>query len=266
MAESKLSSGYFKNGLPYTRLGSGPRNLIVFQGLMFENKPLPANIARSYNFLGKQYTVYQVLRKPGLPEGYTLEDMADDYAAMIREEFHPPLDILGVSTGGSIAQVFAIRHPDLIRRLVIHSSAHTLSESARKLQKRIARQAKERNWVGAYSWMFEGLLPKRNPQRILLKIVFPLIAWSYGRFEAPKSASDLAITVDAEDVFYWKNHLAEIKVPTLIAAGMDDPFYTEELFRETAAGIPGARLALYPDMAHPASGKQFEADVLEFLQ
>ncbi len=48
-------------------------------------------------------------------------------------------------------------------------------------------------------------------------------------------------------------------------AGAEDPFYTEALFRETAAGIPGARLVLYPGMGHPAHGKRFARDVLAFL-
>jgi len=44
-----------------------------------------------------------------------------------------------------------------------------------------------------------------------------------------------------------------------------DPFYTEALFRETAAGIPGARLVLYPGMGHPPHGRRSARDVLAFL-
>jgi hypothetical protein len=40
MTQSK-SAGYFRSGLPYNRSGRGPRPLVVFQGLMLENKPLP---------------------------------------------------------------------------------------------------------------------------------------------------------------------------------------------------------------------------------
>ena len=265
MADKKPTSGYFKNGLPYNRSGSGPRDLIVFQGLLFENKPQPIFFSRTYKFLWDRYTVYEVLRRPGLPDGYTLENMADDYAELIRREFKPPVDIIGVSTGGSIAQVFALRHPDLIRRLVIHSSAYKLSEPAREVQMRIARQAKEMNWTGAYAWMLDYLLPTGQPQRMLLQLIFPFIAWIMGLVSHPANPSDLVVTVDAEDRFNFRNQLAEIKVPTLVAAGEKDPFYTENLFRETAAGIPGAKLALYPNMGHPASGRQFAADVLDFL-
>jgi pimeloyl-ACP methyl ester carboxylesterase len=265
MTTNRPRSGFFKTGHPFNRTGDGPTDLIVFQGLMFENKPQPIWFTRSYKFLADRFTVYEVLRKPGMPAGYTLETMADDYAELIKTEFNHPVDIIGLSTGGSIAQVFAARHPDLIRKLVIHSSAYKLSEPARKLQKMVARQGSERNWVGAYANIMDYILPVKQPQRFLMQLIFPWVSWSTGLFDHPHDASDLCVTVDAEDRFNFKSKLADIKAPTLIVAGEKDPFYTEALFKETAAGIPGAILKLYPDMGHPALGKQFEADVREFL-
>ena len=46
----KLNSiaGYSNNGLPYNRVGHGPRKLVLFQGLVFENKPLPARMTWLY--------------------------------------------------------------------------------------------------------------------------------------------------------------------------------------------------------------------------
>lgn len=136
MTQSQKTAGYFRSGLPYNRLGRGPRTLVVFQGLLFENKPLTGLSARlmlsTYNFLLKDYTTYVVTRKPGLPDGYSMQDMADDYAAMIRKEFGEPVDVIGTSTGGSIAQHFAADHPDLVRRLVLHASAYTLGTRPRR--------------------------------------------------------------------------------------------------------------------------------------
>ena len=125
MTSSQPAAGHFRSGLPYNRLGHGPRPLVVVQGLTFENKPQPGMATWMYRFLGKDYTVFSVLRRPGLPQGYTLADMAGDYAAMIREEFGGPVDVIGISTGGSIVQPLAADHPDVVRRLVIHSSAYT---------------------------------------------------------------------------------------------------------------------------------------------
>ena len=129
MQWSTASAGYTRNGLPYNRLGHGPRPLLVFQGLTFENKPQGGLAVWSWRFLGNDYTVYVVLCKPGLPRDYTLREMAADYAAAVRDEFGAPVDVVGVSTGGSIVQEFAADYPDLVGRLVIYSAAYMLSEA-----------------------------------------------------------------------------------------------------------------------------------------
>ena len=67
---------------------------------MIENTPQSRLSIQMYNYLGEDYQVYVVLRKPGLAPGTTLQDMANDYAAMIREEFGGPINVIGLSTGG----------------------------------------------------------------------------------------------------------------------------------------------------------------------
>ena len=268
MSQQK-SAGYFRSGMPYNLMGHGPRPLIIFQGLMLENKPQPAWAFKMaggmYNFLRADYTIYSVLRKPGLPPGYSLQDMADDYAGMIREEFGGPLDVLGVSTGGSIVQHFAADHPELVRRLVLHSAAYTLSDSARQLQLKLGEFAAQRQWIKAWALLMGAVLPQRGFKKILSRpliwIFAPLMALG-----APQDPGDLIITIEAEDRFNFKDRLHEITAPTLLAAGELDPFYTPALFRETAAGIPHAKLCLYPNMGHPAGGKLFQQDVLTFLR
>jgi pimeloyl-ACP methyl ester carboxylesterase len=257
--------GYFKNGLPYNRLGHGPRTLVVFQGLLFENKPQPGLMSQPYQFLEEEYTIYVVLRKPGLPHGYTMQNMADDYATMIQEEFLGPIDVIGVSTGGSIVQHFAADHPDLVRRLVIHSSAYVLSDEAKRLQMRVGHLAQQRQWAKAYAVMFGVILPHQGVMKHLSRPAVWLGSHLMLLLGTPKDPSDLVVTIEAEDRHDFKDRLAQIKAPTLVVAGEQDPFYTETLFRETAEGIPKARLILYPRMGHPASGKQFNRDVLAFL-
>jgi pimeloyl-ACP methyl ester carboxylesterase len=260
--KSKAIVGYFHNGLPYNQVGYGPRKLVIFQGLVFENKPLPARMAwlysMYYQYLEEDFTTYIVLRKPGLPESYSLQNMAEDYATMIKDEFGEPVDVIGVSTGGSIAQHFAADHPELVRKLIIHSSAYTLSDSTKRIQMSVGHLARQRQWREAYATMVS---PTRNPKPVIW--IGSLLA---GMFGAPEDPSDLVVTIEAEDKFNFKDRLAQITVPTLVVAGDQDPFYPEALFRETAEGIPNARLILYKGMGHPASGKQFRRDVLMFLK
>jgi pimeloyl-ACP methyl ester carboxylesterase len=256
--------GYFSSGLPYRRSGHGPRPLVILQGLTFEHKP-QAVMLMMYKFLENDYTLYGVLRKPGLPLGYTLGGMADDCAAMVREQFSGPVDVLGISTGGSIALHFAADHPELVRRLVIHSSAHTLNDTAKQLQLNVARLAQQGQWMKAWAMLVGSIYPQAGPGKWLAQPLVWLSAWLLS-LKPPRDPSDLVVTVEAEDQHAFKARLAEIAAPTLVTGGMNDFFYSPTLFRETAEGIPNAKLCLYEKMGHPAGGKQFRRDVLVFLR
>ncbi|MBU0935991.1 MAG: alpha/beta hydrolase [Spirochaetes bacterium] len=263
MNKNKTRYGYFRNGLPYATSGQGSKPLLIFQGLMFENKP-QSGMLFGYGFLEQEYTLFSVLRKPGQPRHCTLKAMAEDYADLIREEFHSPLDIIGVSTGGSIAQYFAADHPELLRRLVIHSSAHSLGEAGKRLQLELARLAASGEGKAAFQAMMRFILPKSG----IWSLLNPMLTAMLGGLLAPNQKadlSDLITTIEAEDQHAFLDRLHEIKAPTLVIAGSEDPFYSPELFRETAAGIPDARLVLYPKMRHPATGRRFSQEVMEFL-
>ncbi len=268
MTKSNAAAGYFRSGLPYNRSGSGPRTLVIFQGLLFENKPMPSRMAArftGYRFLEEDYTIYLVTRKPGLPSGYSMQNMSDDYAATMREEFGGPVDVIGISTGGSIAQHFAADHPDLVRRLVLHSTAHTLGKAGKVVQRRVSELARQGHRWEASTTMLGLVLPPAGIKRYVGR----LAVWIAGFMLAlilPRNLSDLVITIEAEDRHHFKDRLSEITAPTLVVAGDKDQFYSETLFRETAEGIPNARLILYQGMGHPASGKQFRQDVLAFLK
>ena len=113
MRSATPARGYFRSGLPFNRIGHGPRPLVVVQGLLFEHKPQPRFALGPYSFLGDRSTVFVVLRRPGMPPGYSMADMAADVATTIRQEFGGPVDVIGVSTGGSIVQHLAADHPDV---------------------------------------------------------------------------------------------------------------------------------------------------------
>jgi pimeloyl-ACP methyl ester carboxylesterase len=148
MARRRAITGYSSNGLPYACIGNGERNLVIFGGLEFRHKP-PSGIMLRMSTgylrgLADSYKIYIVNRRPGLPPGYSLSDMSDDYAVMIKNELGGVADIIGVSTGGTIAQHFAIDHPDLVRRLVLAMTGFRLTEEAKELQMKVADLARKR--------------------------------------------------------------------------------------------------------------------------
>jgi 3-oxoadipate enol-lactonase len=50
---------------------------------------------------------------------FTIEDLADDTAAMVDTLGVGPVDVIGLSMGGSTALVFAANHPGMVRRLIV---------------------------------------------------------------------------------------------------------------------------------------------------
>lgn len=262
-AKLKPTTGYSKNSLPYLRIGNSPRVLVVFEGLGFENKP-PSGlqlrmVAGDYKKFAKDYTVYSVGRKPNLPEGYSTRDMAKDYATMIQDEIGKPVDVLGISTGGVIAQHFALDYPDLVHHLVLASTGYRLSETGKKLQLHVGDMARQGKWRKAYTAMMDGVYPKGG----MKKRFFKLLMWFVAR--APEKPSDLLITIDAEDKHNLKDQIGKIKVPTLLVGGEEDYFYP---IRETAAAMPNAEVIIYEKFGHNAwldNRRQFHKDVLSFL-
>lgn len=260
----KVTKGYFESGLPYARFGSGLRILVVFEGGGFENKPPSGLMLRmykgSFERITQEYTVYSVTRKPGLPAGYSIRDMSEDYATMIRDEFAGPVDIMGISTGGPIAQHFAADHPDLVRRLVLAMTGYRLSEEGKELQRRLCDLARQSKWRNVSTTLIDGMYPRGIKKRF-----FKLLMWLFGTFAAPGDPSDFVVTLEAEDKHDFKDRLVEIKVPTLVIGGEEDFFYP---IRETAAGIPNAELILYEGFGHNAMSdnkRQFQEDILAFL-
>jgi len=64
--------------LPHARLSGGPGTLLVLEGLTLENRA-PGGRALwllrwAYKRYTRDYTVYQVARRPGLPAGATTRD------------------------------------------------------------------------------------------------------------------------------------------------------------------------------------------------
>jgi pimeloyl-ACP methyl ester carboxylesterase len=267
---SRVASGFLGGGLPFDRLGSGPQDIVVFPGLAFENRPASKLAAGAllgpFDFLERDFTAHVVYRRPHLPRGSTIATMADDYAAMIRTEFGGPVDLVGVSTGGSIAQQLAVDYSELVRRLVLYSTAYRLGEDGKEFQRRQAELAKAGRWGTAMAEsMALMLLPRRGLGRWLTLPVRWFLALLGAVIPKPSDPSDFVTTVEAEDAFDLGSRLGEIRAPTLVVAGARDPFYSPDLFRATAAGIPGARLVLEPRGGHVPTGDRIARAILGFL-
>jgi len=82
--------GFFSNGIPYLHFGKGEDIILVFSGGPGNDIPsgfMLRMFTSGFKRIAKNYIIYIVTRKFGLPEGYTTRDMSEDYATIIRDEF-----------------------------------------------------------------------------------------------------------------------------------------------------------------------------------
>jgi pimeloyl-ACP methyl ester carboxylesterase len=202
-------------------------------------------------------------RRAGLPRGMTMAQLASEHAEALRDGFDGPVDVIGTSTGGSIAQQLAADHPDVVRRLVLVSTACRLNPHARQFQMRVAVRVRASRHRQALAQMAHDHVPPGRgqlPAAVVGALLGPLL------IRDTAGLDDMATTIEAEDGFDLAT-CPTITAHTLILAGADDRFYGPALFEETVRLIPGAHLHLLAGRGHVTvmRDRRFQAALGDFL-
>lgn len=232
-------------------VGGAGRPLVLLGGLTPENGlPKGMGLRFEYSLIGAYATgleVHWTARPTGLPVGTTLSEIAAITADGIRETFGgEPIALLGISTGGSIAQQLAAEHPDVVRRLALMSTGCRLDPETRESQRRLAEMARRGDVGAVFAEYGRDLVPPYRGRTVAgwgMRLIGPRIYHGTG------DLADLAMTLQAEDDFDLAK-LPPITAPTLMIAGGRDRFYSRATIDETVRLIPGARLSLYPKRGH----------------
>ena len=120
--EKKLTVGGVSTD--YIEFGNGNIPLVLVPGLSLRRvKGTGLAIARMYRIFADQYKVYLFDRRDDIPEGFTIQDMAEDLADAMGELGIRSACVLGISQGGMIAQYLALEHPELVSRLCLGVTA-----------------------------------------------------------------------------------------------------------------------------------------------
>jgi pimeloyl-ACP methyl ester carboxylesterase len=183
---------------------------------------------------------------------YTLESMADDAEALLDQLGIAAAHVVGVSMGGMIAQLVAIRHPDRVLSLVsIMSSTgnrrvgrpdprlalRMLRPAARTREAYIEDHVETYRMIGSPSPVdFEDQFKRARAGQLFDRGIHPAGA-----------ARQMAAIVTAKD---RTPQLAQIRAPTAVIHGDQDPLVNVSGGRATAEAIPGAELVVVPGMGH----------------
>jgi pimeloyl-ACP methyl ester carboxylesterase len=170
----------------------------------------------------------------------TMEAMADDVAAAIKQLGIAPADVFGYSMGAGVALRVVIRHPDMVRKLVFMSATYTLSGVHPGLMEGLGEMKPE--MMHGSPWHEEYIRIAPHPE-------------DFNRLFAKKTAMDKQTTdIPAESI-------RAIKAPTLIIIGDSDltrPEHAVEMFRllgggvfgDMPPGLPNSQLAIVPGASH----------------
>ena len=153
----------------------------------------------------------------------TFESSADDVAALLRHLQVDPADVFGFSNGASVALQVAIRHPELVRRMVFASS-FTKRAGAQPQFWEFMKQADFSNMPQPLKDAFL----KVNPDGQQLRTMHD------------KDAARMQSFTDIPD-----EALRSVRAPTLIVLG-DQDIVTLEHAVELTRLISGARLLILP--------------------
>ena len=263
--DATIETGVLPTGHPYARIGTGSRVVLSIPGLSFTAEPSkPASVRRSWKrwlepIERHGLTFVEVGRRADLPPGSTSVDIADDYAAVIREQWESAVAVMGISTGGGYAQWLANRHPELVERLLLAYTGHRVPAEVAAVQRRAVDHILAGRWRSGFALMAQWVMPEHAT-------LASAAAWLLGPYIAgrPSDLRVLRLDADADDGLDATAALSGIRCPTLVVSGGRDLAYPPGLTRELVAGLPDARHIEYPDAGH-GRGARFPEDACAFL-
>jgi pimeloyl-ACP methyl ester carboxylesterase len=243
MATTATRSGYAPvNGLEmYYEIHGEGRPLVLIHGGLSEiqtsfGKLLPG-LARTRQAIGVELQAHG--HTADIDRPLSFEQMADDVAALVRHIGIEQTDVFGYSIGGGVGLQMAIRHPELVRKLVALSVSYRADGLHPGMLEGI-EQLKPENLAGT---PFEAAYAKTAPR--------------------PQDWPKLIERVKELDrnVQDWPaESIQSIKAPVLLIAADSDiirPEHAVEMFRLLGGGVAGdivglprSQLAILPGTTH----------------
>ena len=202
----------------------------------------------------------------------TIEAMAHDAIALLEAIELERVDLLGFSIGSFVAQEIALIRPDLLRRIVLASSAPQGAAHMHGWAPEVvgAIGAPETNPEGYFGVFFAPTDTSRAAGRQATGRIFGRTA----NRDEPTTWQTRQAQYDAVCAWGIPNHallqrVSAIEQPVLVANGDSDPMIPPRYSHLLAGLLPNARITIYPDSAHGflfQHHAEFAADVHAFLE
>jgi 3-oxoadipate enol-lactonase / 4-carboxymuconolactone decarboxylase len=195
---------------------------------------------------------------PAPPGPYTVDELASDVLAQLDELGVERAAFVGLSLGGAVGQLLALRAPERIERLAVCCTSSHFGAPE--------------NWTDRAATVRDGGVAAVAPavlERWLTPAAPPAMR---ERLEAMLLSVDpegYAACSEAIARFDARGQLGALRLPVLAIAGSDDPATPPEWLEEIAAEVPGARLHVIEGARHIANvefAAEFNRVLFPFLR
>ncbi|MFE9274216.1 alpha/beta fold hydrolase [Paenibacillus glucanolyticus] len=190
--------------------------------------------------------------EPGQPD-YTFEDMADDAIRVLDAYKMEKAHILGMSMGGMLTQMIALRHPERVLTITLLSTSN-FAPHLPPMEKKIMDFFSK---MGVIDWSNEHSVTEFAVERSRIlagsKHLFDenkvgiLAKREFARSNNIASMSNHGLIAGGES---YLARTSEINVPTLVIHGTEDPIIPYEHGENLANEIPGAVLLTLEGTGH----------------
>lgn len=197
------------------------------------------------------------------PGPYTMDDLVEDAARVVRESGLGPVVWVGLSMGGMVGQGLAIRHPELVRALVLANTTSKYPHEALANWRKRIEAVESGGMAAVVDMVIERYLHEdfrhSNPGRVA----------HYRNMILRCDPQGYAATCAAVASVDWLARLGQIRVPTLVIAGALDVGAPPALSREMHEAIRDSNLVVLDNASHLSVEEvpaQFAALVNGFLK
>ena len=236
--------------------------------IRFDNRDI--GLSTRLDHLGVPNLLLEGMRlRLGMPvrAPYGLADMAAVAFGVLDALGVRQAHVVGASMGGMIAQRMALAAPGRVRSLTSMMSSsgarHLPGPRARVLQVLMSRPRdfSEATVLGHYVRLFEAIGSPgypTPPEELRLRIRDSMRRGGY--WPAGNARQVAAVAADTTRA----QEIRDIRVPTLVLHGSDDPLVPVACGEDTAKRIPGARFVAIPGLGHdlPPGGVERLLDAL----
>jgi 3-oxoadipate enol-lactonase len=227
------------------RVGEAPRNIVCLHPLASAGAfwdPIASYLAQGATVLAPD------ARGHGASDwdwsGFTVEDMADNTAAVITSVTDGPVGVIGMSMGGCVAMALALQHPNLVDSLVLADTTSCYGPDRVEKWERRAHNARTKSRTEQIEFQVDRWFSDRfrttAPDEVRRVVDI---------FLATNPAAHAA-ACGALGAFDCSRQLHEINVPTMVIVGELDEAAPPAMADTLHTRIPDSTLHVIPGVKH----------------